>query len=544
VAKFILSEIQKQHQRFSLGSASAALADRASGSSAAGVAIPDDEPPPKMYNGFTLYMANCLQNKVTKPSETAEQEMRQRAQIVNQTEREHQSAMLAARANDATELVPNADEPCERPHNVKAFDLAGLSDTNFAISEESLKGARKAYRGNWIQDKHREFCAAYGSLTVRAGQGTEQEDDGPVPESACQFLYCPGVCRQSVAAIGGQYDTFQAECNALLRRLRSIRREKGYLPLHGVLMVMDNQHKTILQVHLLTQISFSPFDFSALQMRLPPNGSLPMSVDTDISGVGQSVSVVLRNKAKLLYELASMPGCVLATTNHKAVSLRTILLDGDVEMLSDIRAGGSGGASGRGRMGCDSDSDRDESIIDQLQGMLKRATRGQVAPKQQPQKRKRANVPSSHTVRKKPRRSTAYDAAGQPIHDLASQVDREIEATWIDAAIGEAGDMPTAAVAHEPASSSRAAPAPQQVSGQESSQTVAADQRRKPWKDEKGYCFAMVRSDSGDVRHKHLGGFACISATRYHVQSQTLFQRCVCQVTVTVIAQSHVAFNI
>ena len=275
---------------------------------------------------------------------------------------------------------------------------------------------------------------------------------------------------------------------------------------------MDNQGQAILQVHLLTRVSFSPFDFSALQMKLPPNGSLPMCVDTDIVGVSPSVGVVLRSKAQLLLELASKQGCVLATTSYKAVSLRTIRLDDAVEMLSDIRAGVSGGAGSRGRgvLGCDSDSDKDEAIVGQLQGMLKRAAAGgQAAPKRQPAKRKRANTPSSHTVRKQPRSSNA-DSAGQAIHDQAGQVDQAIEKAWIDAVIEEAGEMPAATAVHEPASSSR--DAPRRASGLESLEPQAGNQlRRKPWKDERGYCFAMAKSASGDVQQKHLGSFVRIS---------------------------------
>ncbi|CAE7781666.1 unnamed protein product [Symbiodinium sp. CCMP2592] len=376
-AKFILTEIQKEHHRNTdVVYLSESLRD----------AIQDK---PKQYNGFTFYMANCLQKKVTESGESSEDSRKRvwneavarwrSSPSLKEAERERQQLLVGADAD--AELVPNDADRNGRgdpSYSITKFDLAGLSDTNFAVSEANLHKARAAYSGNWINDKHHHFRNTYGSMMVSADTATGQESgDEAVSESACQSVYCPGICRRLVDRVRERYDVFQAECNALLRRLRSVRREKGYLPFHGILMVMNEQSKALLQVHLLARVSFSPFDFSAVQMRLPLQADLPVHVDTDICGASPNASVTLRSKAQLLYELAAVGGCVLATTSYRAVSLRTIVLDGDdaVELLSVVRAGGSGGpvhVPRRAAGGDDSDTDKEEAAVGQLHGMLKR----------------------------------------------------------------------------------------------------------------------------------------------------------------------------
>ena len=297
--------------------------------------------------------------------------MTEEARILN---KQNKSSVVAA-PNAAEAAVVPQDEPPRGSSS--AFDLAGLGDKDFAISVANVEQSRHNYNGNWIADKHANFCQLYGSITVPYMADDEEEQE---PELSCQSLYGAGLCAKQLLRVQPLYDKLKAQCASLLRQLRSVRRSQGYVPIHGVLIVVAEDRETLLEMYMLSRVSFSPFDFSAVRLHLRHH-NLPAHADTDISSTDRVAS--FQCMAKLLYDLAVRRPGLLATANYKAVSLGTIVVDGPISMLEDLLV------RCVAQRVIDSETDKEESIIEQRKSLLKRAFARDEKTKPQPKRRRR-----------------------------------------------------------------------------------------------------------------------------------------------------------
>ena len=405
------------------------------------------------------------------------------ARALNRQERSR--ALVTASNTDDAELAQISSAHPGRPCD--DFDLAGLADQHFAIAEKRVDEARSSFPGNWVLEKHKKFCSEYGSITVTATAEAQESDSEP-SETSCQVLYPPcGICCKQLP---GNYGNLRAECNALLRKLRSIRREQGYTPAHGLLLVMDVACEEVLEMHLLSRVSFSPFDFTAVEQQ-PASSRLPTQAEARLS----NNQAIFRTMPQLLCKLTSLPQFVLCTAEYRALSLNAIKVDGALQRLSELRI-----ARPVVNTAEDSDTDHEEVLFGQMRGILKRAISARSAPKPQP-KRPNADAASAATA----------------VCDASDAADRTIEAAWLAALDDEMGVVPR--VPSEPSSSSSSrdqkreathAPVPE-LAHQE---TDPGTRPHVPWKDDKGYCWVMVPPAPGattgtqTLKKIHLGGLA------------------------------------
>ena len=422
------------------------------------------------------------------------------------------AAMAAASANPSSaDIVHQMDRPDRPVEQTPAFDLAGIADEHFAISEERVDKDRCNYRGNWVVDRHNNFCEKYGQVMICESAAGDGAADVAPDDTSCQAVYCPGICCKQVARVKERYDALKLECNSLLRQLRSVRREKGYVPYHGVLLVLDGVAGStkILELHLLCRVSFSPFGFTAVQMDLQPGSQLPVHATTMLSeGVA-----VMRDMSQLLYDLASNPSVTLGTAPYKAVSLQTIVVENSVSRLSDVfRARAPVGLMGEEG----SDTDAEDAAISKVSGLLKRVFSTKAKAKAPPRAKKKQRTSSTPGER----------VVTTPVA-VCDQVDAEIEQSWSKALADDAGAVP------EPTSSaSSASRAPRRRQHEESRAQQAAQQGEGagtsggavgvvgaapgdpyvPWKDSDGHCWIVAKSNvppvTDELKKLYLGSWA------------------------------------
>ena len=382
------------------------------------------------------------------------------------------------------------------------FDIAGMSDRHFAISEEAVDRSRHAYEGNWVADGHARFQREHGHMIecpTEAGEASDSDvADGNDDEHA---LCCPGICCKQIEKVQDRFDCLWHECVALLRMLRTARREKGYQPHHGLLVVMQSGSNAVLELHVLGRISFSPFDFTACEFRPCRDVTEHMQATLHVSaGVA-----VLRTMKQLLYKLALQDDAFLGTADFQAISLGSIrILPASGRPLSVLATGPHGVAGIRGagnnRVAGD-DSDNEERFLDKCNMMLKRALgsvgAGAVKAKAKPAcaKRRTTSKPA------KPKCSMPADA-GAHAHE---KIDHEIEVTWSDAMLAGLGS-------HDDLQPSRLSSG---ASGSRDPAPAAPVQATRPagipWKDDQGYAFVMVPGEDGSLKQKHLGTLSSIT---------------------------------
>ena len=333
-----------------------------------------------------------------------------------------------------------------------------------------------------------------------------EDSDVDCLDTSCEAMYGPGVCK--TVAHDTRYAAMKSECDMLLRQLRAIRRDKGYLPYHGVLLVVAKDDSSILQVHLLCRLSFSPFDFTAVQMQVPPGvASLPLRATTLVLTDG---SPSLRSMAQLLCGLigAGERDIVLATAAYRAVALGAVIVEGEIQMLSTLRPPVPVRGNNQG-----SDSDSDEAELNQRRALLKRADSG----KRDPQPKKRRRVPSGPKNNPKSRPKPKTKAAARPSNLGASdKVDAETEQAWLNAIEDEAG--PVVEPSRSSSSSSRPSAPPSQPRPDIQSAGINHPDHLEgvPWKDDQGHCWVMARSgDAMPTKRYHLGILAAFACSIY-----------------------------
>ena len=383
------------------------------------------------------------------------------------------------------ELVAQAPPEDRQRGSRNAFDMAGLADKRYAISETLVEQSRQDYRaqgkGNWIQDRHAHFCSQFGA--VLPARLHDEDSDEDITDTACQAVFGPGVCR--TVARDARYVKMKTQCNVLLRQTRSVRREKGYLPYHAVLLVLGPDSEQILSVYLLCRVSFSPFDFTVIELQILHGPTLPLQAVTAIAhGVAKMMSM-----AQLLRSLIDQ-NPVLGTADYRALSLGSVVIEGTVRKLADLQTASSRPAAPDE----ESEGDDDDDMVDRYGTLLKRASAGKAAPKPK-RKTKKRRAPTA------PRSSAPRQQAAARESAVCDQVDDDIERAWTGVIEDEAGANPR--LIERPCGSSSSSRRGQPSHDQPPAAENPGDD--KPWKDEKGYCFLWKRGESGVWKKIHIG---------------------------------------
>ena len=407
-------------------------------------------------------------------------------------------ALTDATAHDRT--VALCAEGTHRAEGCAAgmFDITGMSDRHFAVSEEAVERSRTAYSGNWVADGHARFESEHGQMieTAIEADDASESDAGDDDEHA---LCDRGICCKQIEKVQTRFDELWRECVALLRMLRNARREKGYQPHHGILVVLQAGSNAVLELHVLGRVSFSPFDFTAAEFR-PDTVSEHMQAMLHVSGG----VAVLRTMKQLLYKLALQQDTYLGTADYQAINLGSIrIIPGSGKPLAVIAAGAHGVAGIRGavagnnRVGED-ETDDEEHVLDKRSTLLKRALASSAAGAA----KAKAKAKSSASKRRTPV-ATAKQKPSMPAAvstHAHEQIDREIAETWSDALLADLGN-------HDVRQSSRM-PAASGASGSHEPPAAPVQPTRPlgvPWKDDNGYAFVMVADEDGVLKQKHLG---------------------------------------
>ena len=228
---------------------------------------------------------------------------------------------------------------------------------------------------------------------------------------------------------------------------------------------------------MLARISFSPFDFTAVEYKLRHDAA-----EADL--VLANGSAVFHPMPKLLFRLASMWKVTwsLSTARYTALSMGSVFIhEGSMQMLACLQEAAHGAT---GLVGSDQDDDTDEedALLRQRQGFLKQAC-GRTQ-QDRGSKKRRARQPAQN------RRTTGKSVA--PVSNLDESADVEIEASWQNALERQDGVIPQAA----PLASSSSRASGSKLGSTPLQPAVSAEPPPGlPWKDDKGYCFVMVADD-------------------------------------------------
>ena len=409
--------------------------------------------------------------------------MKQEATDLNKVTKQHASSRELVALSDHQGALVNegSGDQHQQPTGMQAFDLAGLGDHHFAIAESRVDRARRDFKGNWIAVNNAAFIEQHGTVVKNTDFGGlvgDDDDEAADPDSACQDVLAPGLCVKQLDSnrdLKTQYQTLRAQCVSLLRQLRSDRRSNGYQPEHGLLLVAKKQGtnvRDILEVYVLGRVSFSPFDFTAVEYKLRD-----ASAEADL--VVQNGSAVFHHMPQLLYRLAGLweHRWSLRTARYTALSMGSLCINEDSMQSIICLQEGPRGATGIVGSDQDDDTDEEDAVLKQRQSFLKHACGKK---HDQNSKKRRLRQPVSRTTRK---------SVAPVANNVDESIDVEVEALWHTALEHQDGVVAQPR-AEQPSSSSRASGA----RSEPMSRPPASEDHPLgvPWKDAKGYCFTMV----------------------------------------------------
>ena len=426
--------------------------------------------------------------------------MRDQALVENTRNKQNHNLVLRCQGNDSLAARDSADQE----HVAARFDLAGLADQHYAISEQLVEQSRREHHGNWVEDKQANFASLHGDL-IECEKDDMWSDDDNIDDEDNEKC-CHGVCVKQICRNQQRFDEMKNQCLALLRMLRAARREKGYLPDHGLLLVLRTGSHDLLQAHLMGNVSFSPFDFTGVHMQPAEHPGVDGTLKAEIVVVDGTA--VIQTMTTILHALASQTNICLGTAKYKATGLGCLQILTDTQQtLAQLQAGvhGVGGMARRG--GAEVLTSDEDDEFGRRHGLLKRAL-GLTQPKQKAKAKgkskssaakKRAAAPARGrpSANQQPSRTARAIAADE-------HADNEIADQWASAVEAELGIvLPSLPPEQsEPASSSRSAPAPPACTGAGSDPMHLP--QHVPWKDADGHVFVMMQRD-GELRKKHLG---------------------------------------
>lgn len=389
--------------------------------------------------------------------------------------------------NDPTAIAQSLDLHC-----ITARENF-LGDEHYAISEAVLDEARASHGGNWMVDAHNQFKDTFGEV-IELDTIDDDTDAEPDDCRYCQVAFCPGVCRN---ALPGAYFNLLEQVKDLLRTSRGERREQGFVANHiPVLFSNQPDSKDFQHVHMLTRISFSPFDATAMEMTLIDSGArAKLKVDSETG------KPIFRPLPRLLLEMSSVdPPMKLYTCTYRAISLEEICIDDEFVLVQAAKPT------------CDENSqssDDNDARCFLAGAILKRALgkgrgRGRRGKGSGRKSRGRQCSSSSRKVQKQTQTSKRKSIEAEAeLPNVADKVSQEIENEWHKALESQLGPVPSSKTSSStvgtgtPASSSRA---PQ-------SSAIPVVSKEYPWTDEKGHCWVFNHESQ---KPYHIGPSSCL----------------------------------
>ena len=413
-------------------------------------------------------------------SQTSLQELAEIAKNVNKCSRESLAQVATAEQQVSDQQLVAAS--ASQVGNCLSF----MGDENFAISEDALESARNSCDGNWLKLESERFSESFGqSLCDDAS-----ESDSDTEDPSCQSQLCPGVCRRDLTQA---YFSLFDEVKDLLRSFRTLRRQKGFVPHHPLLLFCNKNSKQIASAFLLGRVSFSPFDATVVELEQCAHLTYKMAVS--------STKPNLLPLPSLLYRLQSQTDRLdLKTCEYTVISLGELLLD-EATLQSSYEALRAITDKKKTQHDEQDDGDSDAGNMGQLHRLLKKAAAKNKPnkPGKECRKRKGSNQPVS-AISKKPRVTVKANKT-RPSEDVgeAARVSNELMVAWGEVVIeqhgpicdqqGSSSSKSTSEAAQQPQPKQKPVPASSSASKSDAVPAVPIVSYTQPWRDSKGYCW-------------------------------------------------------
>lgn len=384
-----------------------------------------------------------------------------------------------------------------------------LQDKHYAISESAVDAARAKHKaetgGNWLEFGFKTFRQKYGQVVeTEVGDEDDEPDDG----TNCQTQLCPGVCRNALTP--RYFDLFE-DVKSLLRVSRDGRRKDGYKGKHHIPLVFTlAESREVSEIYLLTRLSYSPFDATAMEFYMVSDTRANLKTNADGHALFWALPLLLKTMSQ------RQPQLGIVTCGYSAVSLPEIELDcawaapqaaQQVHVVSD-------------------ESEADDE--DEKKGIAARAGLLKLTTGKAPQGKAKGRPRKDAGVRRHPKRAKGNGNGNanpqlqeQPAGSVeeegaAKQSSNDIMEEWASAFKAQLGPIPiTESSGVELQSKSK--PKPKHLPSK-SAETVGTDaasassgskgvpvpvlSKEHPWKDAKGQCWVYNHETQ---RPSHMG---------------------------------------
>lgn len=380
-------------------------------------------------------------------------------------------------------------------------------DEHYAVSEHLIEHEREASEGNWLNDCSADFSRCHGTIVEGPCATAEEEDSVDTGPKECQLFLAPGICRKDLRSLPERFRQLGEHMKNLLRWSRGIRRSQGYV-VHHILVLWcehdDSNNLSIKDVMLLTRVSYSPFDATALQFVM--TGEKTAKISVDASSCPKFIPL-----ASLLVEM-SRKTWELKTATYQALSLSEIQIDvGSVKAAGDINVKpvdeGASDSDGSDSEDCELEKGFAfiKNVIEAPHSKTKKMSRKNVGQRTE---RKKTLAVESGFLDMKTTRKTKKSTPEQL--GVAGEIDQTIASEWLNALESELGPAPAPCKRQDPGSGgSGSVPQVPAVSSSSSSRpSVPIVSRVYPWRDDNGYCW-KYSENSGKAKHLGLGVFTC-----------------------------------
>lgn len=372
-----------------------------------------------------------------------------------------------------------------------------IADEHYAVSEAVIENAREQHSGNWLNDASQEFTSAHGQIV----EGTDVDDPNDEYERECQSFLTPGLCRKDFEQLPDRFYELSQQFKNVLRHFRDMRRSRGYVPDHALILWCDPlRAESIQDVILLTRMSFSPFDATAVQMQMTG----PSTASIVLSEFPGPEFIPL---PRVLLKMASTT-LEMRVAKYKAISLGQVCIS-----LSELQTADALSQQDKHRESDSEDSSSDEDV-DTRTAILKAALHMKPKSKPAQAKNKSKPIPGSSTQKQQQQQSCILDMrkkkqqTQQPRQKkkqldsadkgIASTIDGFIDTEWAAAKESQVGPLPLSQQSNGRNSGSRCnlaassatnAAAPSNSSSSKAPVPIPIQSFTHPWRDEKGYCW-------------------------------------------------------